>query len=47
MAMKRCEQGHYKYPVKRGYVDRAEQWWYSSARNYAGDNGLLEVDCWW
>jgi len=34
-------------PVKRGYVDKAEQWRYSSARNYAGDIGLIEVDCWW
>lgn len=23
-------------PLKRGYVDRAEHWRYSSARNYAG-----------
>jgi putative transposase len=33
-------------PVKRGYVDRAEQWRYSSARNYAGEEGLIEIDCW-
>ena len=32
-------------PVKRGYVDVAEHWRYSSARNYAGQNGLLDVDC--
>ncbi len=30
-------------PVKRGYVDQAEHWRYSSARNYAGKEGLLEV----
>ncbi|MDF1582989.1 MAG: transposase [Methyloprofundus sp.] len=30
-------------PVKRGYVDKAEDWRYSSARNYAGKEGLLEV----
>ncbi len=30
-------------PVKRGYVDEAEHWRYSSARNYAGLPGLLEV----
>jgi len=30
-------------PVKRGYVDRAEHWRYSSARNYLGEPGLLEV----
>ena len=30
-------------PVKRGYVDEAEHWRYSSARNYAGLKGLIEV----
>ncbi len=30
-------------PVKRGYVDEAEHWRYSSARNYMGLPGLLEV----
>jgi len=30
-------------PVKRGYVDKAEHWRYSSARDYAGVDGLLEV----
>ncbi len=30
-------------PVKRGYVDEAVHWRYSSARNYAGGEGLLEV----
>ena len=34
-------------PVRRGYVDRAEDWRYSSARNYAGVTGLLEIDRWW
>ena len=33
-------------PVKRGYVDRAEQWRYSRARNYAGQDGLIEIDHW-
>jgi len=33
---------HYN-SVKRGYVDQAEHWRYSSARNYAGKEGLLEV----
>ena len=33
-------------PVKRGYVDRAEQWRYSSARNYAGETGMIEIDPW-
>ena len=31
-------------PVKRGYVDRAEHWRYSSAKNYAGEVGLIEVN---
>ena len=30
-------------PVKRGYVDRAEHWRYSSGRDYAGQPGLIEV----
>ena len=30
-------------PVKRGYVDVAEHWRYSSARNYAGEQGIIEV----
>ena len=30
-------------PVKRGYIDNAIYWRYSSARNYAGEQGLLEV----
>lgn len=31
-------------PVKRGYVDHVDQWRYSSARNYAGEAGLVEID---
>jgi len=30
-------------PVKRGYVDQPEHWRYSSARDYLGQPGLLEV----
>jgi len=30
-------------PVKRGFVDVPEHWRYSSARNYLGQNGLIEV----
>ncbi len=30
-------------PVKRGYVDLPEHWRYSSARDYAGKSGLLQV----
>jgi hypothetical protein len=32
--------------VKRGYVDQAEYWRYSSARNYAGETGLFDVFIW-
>ncbi|MBW9275387.1 MAG: transposase [Candidatus Thiodiazotropha sp. (ex. Lucinisca nassula)] len=34
-------------PVDRGYVDRAEHWRYSSARDYVGMGGLIEVDRIW
>ncbi|MNG28006.1 hypothetical protein D3C84_1132010 [compost metagenome] len=34
-------------PVKRGYVDLPEQWRYSSARNYAGMEGLIEIQRWY
>lgn len=34
-------------PVKRGYVDQAVHWRYSSARNYEGLPGLLEVCTKW
>ena len=30
-------------PVKRGYVDLPEHWRYSSARNYAGQEGLIDI----
>jgi hypothetical protein len=34
-------------PVERGYVDQAEHWRYSSARDYSGSDGLLEIDRDW
>ncbi len=35
-------------PVARGYVDKPEHWRYSSARNYLGQEGLIEVCTkWW
>jgi len=34
-------------PVKRGYVDKAEHWRYSSARDYLGQQGLIEVCTQW
>ncbi|MCZ2986434.1 hypothetical protein NYY78_19125, partial [Acinetobacter baumannii] len=33
-------------PVKRGYVDLAEHWRYSSARNYLGMEGLIDIQRW-
>ena len=36
----------HRNPVKRGYVDRPEHWRYSSAQNYAGEPGLVEIDRW-
>ena len=34
-------------PVKRGYVDEPTHWRFSSARNYAGMEGILEVTTEW
>lgn len=34
-------------PVKRGYVDEPCHWRYSSARNYAGQTGLIDVVTEW
>jgi REP element-mobilizing transposase RayT len=34
-------------PVKRGYVDDATHWRYSSARDYEGIEGLLAVETFW
>jgi REP element-mobilizing transposase RayT len=38
----KLEYIHYN-PVKRGYVDDPTHWRYSSARNYAGQPGLIDV----
>ena len=35
-------------PTKREYVDLAREWRYSSARNYEGELGLIEIYReWW
>jgi REP element-mobilizing transposase RayT len=34
-------------PVKRGYVDDAVHWRYSSARDYEGEQGLIDVERFW
>ena len=31
-------------PVKEGFVTNSVDWKYSSARNYAGDQTVLEID---
>jgi putative transposase len=42
MMLQKLEYIH-QNPVKRGYVDDPLHWRYSSARNYAGMPGLVEV----
>ena len=42
----KVEYIHYN-PMKRGYVDDPVHWRYSSARNYAGLPGLIEVTTDW
>jgi len=37
----------HKNPVKRGYVDNASHWRYSSARDYEGKEGLLGIERFW
>ena len=32
---------------KRGYVDSAKHWRYSSARDYEGVDGLIEMERFW
>jgi REP element-mobilizing transposase RayT len=46
MMLQKLEYIH-NNPVKRGYVDEATHWRYSSARNYAGLPGLVEVTTEW
>lgn len=31
-------------PIKRGYIDEAKHWRYSSARDYEGIQGLIEIE---
>ena len=46
MMLQKIEYIHHN-PVKRGYVDQAAHWRYSSARNYEGKVGLIDIDkCW-
>jgi putative transposase len=43
MLRQKIEYIHHN-PVRRGLVDRPEDWRYSSARNYLGRDGILEID---
>lgn len=47
MMRQKIEYIHQHNPVKRGYVDEAVHWRYSSARDYTGVPGLLEVCTLW
>ena len=42
MLQQKVDYIHYN-PIRRGYVDKATDWRYSSARNYAGMQGILEI----
>jgi len=37
----------HRNPVKRGYVDKAKHWRYSSARDYEGMEGLIDIERFW
>ena len=43
MLRQKLDYLHYN-PVRLGLVDRPEDWRYSSARNYLGRDGVLEID---
>jgi REP element-mobilizing transposase RayT len=42
MMLQKLEYAH-NNPVKRGYVEQATHWRYSSARDYAGQKGLIDI----
>jgi hypothetical protein len=46
MLLQKVEYIH-QNPVRRGYADEPEHWRYSSARNYAGMQGLINVCMAW
>ena len=43
MLRQKLDYIHYN-PMRLGLVDRPEDWRYSSARNYFGQDGVLEID---
>lgn len=46
MMREKIEYIHHN-PVKRGYIEEAEHWRYSSAKDYAGKDGILGVERVW
>lgn len=42
MMIQKIEYIHFN-PVKRGYIDEPVHWRYSSARNYEGLEGMIEI----
>jgi len=46
MMMQKTEYIH-NNPVKRGYIEDPVHWLYSSARNYAGMEGIIEIEKVW
>jgi putative transposase len=46
MMNKKTEYVHTN-PIHRGYVDEAREWRYSSARNYEGEQGLVNIQTEW
>jgi putative transposase len=46
MMLQKIEYIHHN-PVKRGYVDNPVHWLNSSARNYAREDGVLNIDTDW
>lgn len=46
MMREKIEYIHHN-PVKRGYIEEAEHWRYSSAKDYTGKDGILAVERVW
>ncbi|MFO8101821.1 MAG: transposase [Dehalococcoidia bacterium] len=46
MMRQKIEYCHHN-PVRKGYIDKSEDWHYSSARDYAGKTGPVEVNMEW
>jgi hypothetical protein len=36
--------GYQIYPLRSGLVEKADDWMYSSQRNYSGLESLIEID---